>query len=233
MAKGIIYLMTTVVPGLVKIGKTGSNNFEQRMYNLEHDGYRNVTGLKREFAIEVDNYDEKERLLHTIFEKSQVSDTELFALDKDIIIQLLSSLEGSIVYPKDETKEEIFDEATDNKNKKLIPDGIYTFKRHKISDNKTVFATVEVKEGRWILQKGSIVGINEDSGVRKTFRVARAALSMDKDGLILEDCDLGECSPGFAGSVVYNQLNSGWKSWRNKDGELINIYRENKNKNKN
>ena len=31
MAKGIIYVMTTVVPGLVKIGKTGLNNFEQRM----------------------------------------------------------------------------------------------------------------------------------------------------------------------------------------------------------
>lgn len=26
MARGIIYCMTTIVPGLVKIGKTGSNN---------------------------------------------------------------------------------------------------------------------------------------------------------------------------------------------------------------
>lgn len=43
MAKGIIYLMTTAVPGLVKIGKTATCNFEQRMYNLESDGYRNVT----------------------------------------------------------------------------------------------------------------------------------------------------------------------------------------------
>lgn len=34
MAKGIIYCMTTIVPGLIKIGKTGVNNFEQRMYNL-------------------------------------------------------------------------------------------------------------------------------------------------------------------------------------------------------
>lgn len=46
MAKGIIYVMTTVVPGLVKIGKTGSGNYEQRMYNLEHNGYANVVGLK-------------------------------------------------------------------------------------------------------------------------------------------------------------------------------------------
>ena len=90
MARGIIYLMTTVVPGLIKIGKTGCGNFEQRMYNLEHDGYRNVTALKRAFAIEVDEYDEKESMLHTIFAKSRVADTELFALDVNVATQLLS-----------------------------------------------------------------------------------------------------------------------------------------------
>ena len=40
MAKGIIYCMTTIVPGLVKIGKTGSENFEQRMYNLDRKSTR-------------------------------------------------------------------------------------------------------------------------------------------------------------------------------------------------
>ena len=62
MARGIIYCMTTIVPGLVKIGKTGKDNFEQRMYTLEHNGYVQVVGLKRRFAIEVDDYDEKEKL---------------------------------------------------------------------------------------------------------------------------------------------------------------------------
>ena len=33
MAIGIIYIMSTVVPGLIKIGKTGIDNFERRMYN--------------------------------------------------------------------------------------------------------------------------------------------------------------------------------------------------------
>ena len=69
MAKGILYVMTTVVDGLIKIGKTGSSNFESRMYNLERNGYANVTGLKRRFAIEVEDYDAKEELLDTIFEK--------------------------------------------------------------------------------------------------------------------------------------------------------------------
>lgn len=31
--------MTTIVDGLVKIGKSRKENFEQRMYNLEHNGY--------------------------------------------------------------------------------------------------------------------------------------------------------------------------------------------------
>lgn len=112
MAKGILYVMTTIVKGLVKIGKTGTNNFESRMYTLEHNGYANVTGLKRRFAIEVEDYDEKENLLDTIFNKSNVVGTELFAVDVNIVVQLLSSFEGKVVYPKSEDKEKIFDDAT-------------------------------------------------------------------------------------------------------------------------
>ena len=70
MARGIIYVMSTVVPGLVKIGKTGLENFESRMYTLERNGYFNVVGLTRRFAIAVDDYDEKEILLDEIFRKN-------------------------------------------------------------------------------------------------------------------------------------------------------------------
>ena len=79
MAKGIIYIMTSVVPRLIKIGKTNSDGFESRMYHLEHNGYCNITGLKRSFAIEVEDYNEKEIMLHSIFQKNRVGDTEIFA----------------------------------------------------------------------------------------------------------------------------------------------------------
>ena len=121
MAKGVIYVMTTVVDGLVKIGKTTREGFNSRMYNLERNGYANVTGLKRRFAIEVEDCDDKEELLGTIFNKSQVPGTELFALDLNMVIQLLSSFEGEIVYPKAENKEAVFDEATDKVNKESEP----------------------------------------------------------------------------------------------------------------
>ena len=70
MAKGIIYVMTTAVNGLIKIGMT--QNFQQRMDYLEKNGYYNVTALKRRFAIEVDDYDKKEMMLKIIFDKSRI-----------------------------------------------------------------------------------------------------------------------------------------------------------------
>ena len=83
MAKGIIYLMSTCVDGLVEIGKSGLDNYEQRMSHLERDGYHRISVLKREFAIEVEDYDEKEKLLHEIFSKSRVGDSELFSVDME------------------------------------------------------------------------------------------------------------------------------------------------------
>lgn len=70
VSRGILYVMTAVAPGLVKLGKTGAGNFEQRMYNLERNGYFNVTGLKRTFAIEIDDYNEKEPMLDETLSRS-------------------------------------------------------------------------------------------------------------------------------------------------------------------
>lgn len=227
MARGIIYIMKSVVPGLIKIGKTGSDSFEQRMYILENNGYRNVTGLKREFAIELDGYDEKERMLHTIFEKSKIGGTELFALDENIAKQLLSSFDGVVVYPKSETKEEIFEEAAEIEKSRTIPDGIYTFNRKKKSDNnKMVSATAEIKNGRWIIQKGSCLGVAEDVGGSQKAKDLRTTIPMDAQGVLLVDVDLGVCSPSYAGAVVMNQAINGWVAWVDKAGNPIDIYRK-------
>jgi len=228
MAKGVIYLMTSVVPGLIKIGKTASANFEQRMYDLEHNGYRNATGLKRVFAIEVEDYSEKEVMLHTIFEKSRVSDTELFALDVNTAVQLLSSFDGEVVFPKTESKGEIFDAATDSSQSKLIPSGKYTFKRKKASDNKVVHATAVVESGRWTILKGSVLGVAEDAGVSQKAKAVRATLPMDSRGELLEDVELGECTPSHAGNVVMNQSNNGWADWKDAKGQPVDIYRTGK-----
>ena len=226
MAKGIIYLMTTVVSGLIKIGKTGSKNFEQRMHDLEHNGYRNVTGLKRAFAIDVDEYDEKEELLHTIFEKSRVADTELFAVDINIVKQLLSSFDGNMIYPTDETKTQVFNEATDNNNGKLIPDGIYTMNRKKKAEgNRTISATVEITNGNWKILKGSKLGYIEGKGVSKKAKGIRNDMHLSSTGELLEDYELGECAPSLAGDVVMYASVDGWFEWKNAAGNPVDIYR--------
>jgi hypothetical protein len=110
--KGIIYIMTTAVSGLIKIGQTGTTNFQERMRFLEANGYYNVSDLKRFFAIELEDYNEKENLLKEIFNKHRVGDSELFALDYDLVRQLLLSFEGKVIYPKDINKEKEFNEVS-------------------------------------------------------------------------------------------------------------------------
>lgn len=104
--------MTTAVSGLIKIGKTGVDKYPERMRILENNGYYNVVGLKRFFAIELEDYDDKEVLLHEIFSKHQVGSSELFALDQDLARQLLLSFDGKVIYPDKVSKEKEFDKIT-------------------------------------------------------------------------------------------------------------------------
>ncbi|HJQ09058.1 MAG TPA: GIY-YIG nuclease family protein [Candidatus Saccharimonadales bacterium] len=146
MAKGIIYLMSTAVSGLVKIGKTGTNNYAERMRFLEANGYYNVAGLRRYFAIELDDYDDKESLLHEIFSKHQVGTSELFALDQDLVRQLLLSFDGNVIYPEKIDKEKEFDEvATARKQGALFSfyrKGLHDGDEIKFISDKTIVATV-------------------------------------------------------------------------------------------
>ena len=220
MSKGIIYCMTTIVPGLVKIGKTGSENFEQRMYNLERNGYVNVVGLKRRFAIEVEDYDEKEILIHELFSKSNVQNTELFAVDVELVVQLLSSLEGKQIFPKSISKEEVFNTATDEVqrdidkvNRKLIPDGTYY-----ISD-KNLKASMRVENGKVIVVKGSqCLSCNKDwmPESRKNAKI--------ENNILMEDVICN--SPSTAGWVVLGNANNGWFTWKTEDGKLIDKFRK-------
>lgn len=104
MAKGIIYVMTCT-QGLLKIGKTETSQFENRMRRLEDNGYKNFNGFKRQFAVEVSGYDEKEKLVHRLFDKSQVKiagkGIEMFAVELPLVIDLLKAFDGRQIYPAD------------------------------------------------------------------------------------------------------------------------------------
>lgn len=220
MAKGIIYCMTTIVPGLVKIGKTGLDNFEKRMYNLERNGYAQIVGLKRRLAIEVEDYDEKEKLIHELFSKSNINNTELFAVDIELVVQLLSSFEGKQVYPKSISKEEVFDMATDEvikdidmKNRNEIPDGKYYYNGNGIK------ATMRVENGQFIVEKGSQCLPTDKDWIPENRRLAKI-----ENEILIEDMVCR--SPSTAGWVVLGNANNGWFFWKNKDGKFLDIYRK-------
>lgn len=219
--------MSTVVPGLVKIGKTQTDQFERRMYQLEHNGYSNVVGLQRQFAIEVESYDEKENLLDDIFSKSRVHNTELFSLDVDLVIQLLSSFEGTQVYPKVETKEETFAKAAEERKEHtsaaLVPDGTYYLERKlKRDGNALCRAQMDVEEGRFIIRTGQIVSPSEGAGISPGIRQMRIA-NLDGDGVVLEDVEFD--SPSGAGCFVIGAACDGWTAWKTKRGQPIDVFR--------
>ena len=222
MAKGIIYVMTTVVPGLIKVGKTGSENFEKRMYQLERNGYFNVVGLKRKFAIEVEDYDEKEKLLDEIFAKSNVQGSELFSLDADLVVQLLSSFEGKQIYPEAMTKEEVFVAATEEHKIKsdwgLIPDGEY-FLSQKVKGFGEVVATMTVIEGKLYVKKGSIC-----APVKGDWSPEARKNAPIKDSTLQETINVN--SPSTAGWIVLGHSNNGWAVWKDGKGRPIDIYRK-------
>ena len=222
MAKGVLYCMTTVVPGLIKIGKTTADNFENRMYGLERNGYFNVVGLKRHFAIEVEDYDEKEVLLDDIFSKSRVPNSELFALDIDLVVQLLSSFDGKQVYPKTATKEEVFQKATKERAVKAdwekIPDGKYYLSQTRKGFGK-VEATMRVEDGLFVVEKGSICAPVTADWAPEVRRNA-----VIKNNILQEDVECN--SPSTAGWIAMGKATNGWEVWKNKDGKIIDMYRK-------
>ena len=226
MAKGIIYIMTTVVDGLIKIGKTGSSNFESRMYQLEKNGYANVVGLKRHFAIEVEDYDEKELLVDEIFSKSRLGKTELFALDVNLVVQLLSSFEGKQVYPENVTKEEVFEDVTNKIEVTMIPTDkeFYLRRKMKTWENKNTNGCMRVIDGKYTVLAGSVICPIDGPGSTPDIKAKRKTALIDENRILKENVSFS--SPSAAATFVVGNAANGWTEWKTKDGTLLDVYRK-------
>ena len=225
MSKGIIYCMSTIVSGLVKIGRTGSDTFDQRMYHLEHNGYCNVVGLKREFAIEVEDYEDKELLIHHVFNNNRVGDTELFAIDLELAIQLLSSLDGTQIYPENKTKAEVFEQATNARDIECIPDGKYYYvntPKRQGAVKKKYKATLDKKGNVLTLLAGSDIVDRNNITVEKWSK-AKKNLKVENDKLMKDvKCE----SPSMAAALVSGTHLDGWECWKTEDGRKIDFFRK-------
>ena len=102
MAKGILYIMTTPVSGVIKMGIAGdAKKYQERMRFLSANGYANISGLRPYFAIELEDYTETESLLKDLFKFIRLGDSELYSMEADKAKQLLLTFSGSIIFPKD------------------------------------------------------------------------------------------------------------------------------------
>lgn len=222
MAKGIVYVCSTVIPGLIKIGKTRSDRYLERMKELKDNGYKNCTGLKREFAIEVEDYDAKEVIVHEAFGAHQVGNTELYACNIDKVIRILSSFDGKIIYPVGETKAEIQKIAKEGADSSELPDGDYTYKVKSQLDKKEYYGVLNVENGILTLKAGAnlaeltVDGTNSWITTRKAMGIKPCVLEFD---LICS-------SVSIAVNYVCGHEKNGWKAWKDKDGNFIDIYRK-------
>ena len=213
--------MTTAVPGLLKIGKTGSDQYKNRMYFLESNGYQNVTVLKKAFAIEVEDYDGKETLLHEIFEKSRVGDTELFALDKSLVIKLLSSFEGTQIYPEKETKQDSFEKAEINAQEGLVPDSLYY---HKAKDGD-IIATMSKAGDKYILKAKSILA-KDLSKISKGWASVAITAKISANGVLQKDLKCS--SPSMAAALIAGGSRNGLEFWKTEAGKTMKSFMEGK-----
>lgn len=220
MAKGILYCMISAdeSQGVVKIGKT--TNFENRMREIESNGYRHFY-LKRHYAVEVENVDAKETALHKAFGYCRLGDTELFAVDKDVVTSLMSSFDGTKIYPQDVSNEEVLIDAVENIKTKVIPDGDYYIKHNGHT------ATMRVQNGKLTLVKGSYIPEKTAPSFvtdlsYKTWLSIRENLL--EDNKLTEDLPMSSVSR--AGGIAVGRPSNGWMDWKNAEGQPIDIYRK-------
>ena len=111
---GIIYILTNeAMPGLIKIGKT--KNIKERLQKLDTTGV--PLPFKLHYAIEVEDYEQKEKFLHRGLSKFRVrTNREFFKFEPEDAMALLQAIGGK------EVSLEYRDVAIDEKGKEIIED---------------------------------------------------------------------------------------------------------------
>lgn len=100
---GVLYVMTTDIPGLIHIGATRRERFEDQVKRWSKSGHFGVGGLRFRYGIEVRDYIMKGQLLELVFNHARVNVSGLYAVDIDVAERLLKVLDGMPVAYKDET----------------------------------------------------------------------------------------------------------------------------------
>ena len=90
-------------------------------------------------------------------------------------------------------------------------------------NKKKVKATVVVKGEYWVVQPGSIISPIDGQGLSSSLRNTRKSANI-KDNVLQEEVTF--TSPSLAAGFVTGHSTDGWENWRDKDGDLIDEYRQ-------
>lgn len=154
-----------------------------------------------------------------------MKDSELFAVDIDLVIQLLSSFEGTQIYPEQKQKKEVFEIAQKEYQEKFdlnnVPDGYYTLEVKLRDFEQIVKGQAEVKSNKIIVKKGSICAPSSHP--------PSISLRNNLDKFVVVNHvlinDVICTSPTSAAHILTGRTTSGWNVWRNGNGEKMDIYR--------
>ena len=118
--KGIIYILTNdSMPGLIKIGIT-NRPIKERLREL--DTTQVPTPFNLYYAIEIEDYKNRERLIHQAYTKDRVRpNREFFKIEPECAVALLKAIGGTEISPEyinisvDETGREISTDEYDSR----------------------------------------------------------------------------------------------------------------------
>ncbi len=154
---------------------------------------------------------------------SPVPGSELFALDVNLVVQLLSSLDGTKVYPKDESKEDAFDQATEQRGQaptgRASPTAPTTWTRTSRACTGAS-ATMVGSGGSFVVKAGSVC-LTDPSD---KWRPEAKKTALIENGVLRHDVTCR--APSTAGWVVLDRSNNGWKVWRAEDGRYLDSLRK-------
>ena len=111
-------------------------------------------------------------------------------------------------------------------NTDSVPDGVYSMSwKLKRWGNKTAKGKMQVTGGKFIVLAGSDVCPNEGYGLLDKVKIKRDNANIVNDTL-QEDVVFN--SPSGAASFVIGSAANGWNTWKNNDGQSIDVYRPQK-----
>lgn len=114
-------------------------------------------------------------------------------------------------------------ENDDSNIETQVPDGFYHLERKlKSWHNKTVYAKMQITNGKYIVLSGSEICPNEGQGLMDTIRIKREN-AQTIDNRLQEDIVFN--SPSAAASFVIGGPANGWFIWKDESNSFLNEYR--------